>query len=99
MLITALDERRIAHLMSKFNSTELSSSSTAAGSGSSKATRTADTVYAGGIFSKLEVQFRAQQAAKALAHQTRQAVFENNFQKFHVHIYKLHRSQGSGRKR
>ena len=68
--------------MSKFNSTELSSSSTAAGSGSSKATRTADTVYTGGIFSRLEVQFRAQQAAKALAHQTRQAVFENNFKSF-----------------
>ena len=76
-----VDERRIAHLMSKFSTPEASSSgsssgsrgmTTAAAAGSSSSggktvSSKTEPVYAGGIFSRLEAQFRAQQAAKALA--------------------------------
>ncbi len=81
MLIT--DERRIAHLMSNFSVPEatissIAVSSSSSSSSSSRATAVAtgggkstsnrtEPVYAGGIFSRLEAQFRAEQAAKALA--------------------------------
>ena len=70
------DERRIAHLMSKFNSPEAAAprgaSSSTTSSGTTKSIVKAEPVYAGGIFSRLEAQFRAQQAARALALQNTQ---------------------------
>ena len=76
------DERRLAHMMSKLNSsTRASSSSRTAAAGlpmasGGKSIRTDTTgsggSYAGGIFSRLEAQFRAQQTAKALALQATQ---------------------------
>lgn len=67
--------------MSKFSTPESSSTSssgrgTAAGAGSSstgnKSISKPEPVYAGGIFSRLEAQFRAQQAARALTLQSTQ---------------------------
>ena len=72
------DERRIAHLMSKFNSPEAAAaaprgtSSSTTSSGTTKSIVKAEPVYAGGIFSRLEAQFRTQQAARALALQNTQ---------------------------
>lgn len=74
------DERRLAHLVSKLNSTEvIGSASSRPNQGGSGGTNKTSAirgleggVYAGGIFSRLEAQFRAQQAAKALALQNNQ---------------------------
>ena len=71
------DERRLAHMMSKLNSSTSSSRWTAAGPSSGGKSIRTDTAgsggsYAGGIFSRLEAQFRAQQTAKALALQSTQ---------------------------
>ena len=79
---TRPDERRIAHLMTKLNSIDVAASTsrpTAATSSSSGGTKTvrAETDYAGGIFSRLEAQFRAQQAARAMALQSTQTRYIN----------------------
>ena len=65
------DERRLVHLMSELSSNiEVSSfSKVIAGAPSGGKVRTDNT---GGIFSRLEAQFRAQQAAKGLAVQSTQ---------------------------
>ena len=71
------DERRLAHLMSKLNSTEVSGSSatssrsTIGGGGKANSVKS-EAPFAGGIFSRLDAQFRAQQAAKALSLQSTQ---------------------------
>ena len=83
-----LDERRIAHLMSKFNSPEASSSSSrgtgagssSSGSSGSKTINKTEAAYAGGIFSRLEAQFRAQQAARALSLQGTQTRYAQKLQ-------------------
>ena len=69
-----VDERRLAHLATKLNSMEVQVSSSAAtssrsmiGGGKTSSVGRSDTAFAGGIFSRLEAQFRAQQAAKALS--------------------------------
>ena len=92
---SVIDERRIALLEAKFGSQVVASSSLPSNRGTEVAalglssgstvnkTVTAKTepVYAGGIYSRLEAQFRAQQTAKALAlqgAQTRYTMYSVN---------------------
>ena len=74
LICVCTDERRLVHLMSKLSSSiEVSSSSRAtAGTLSGGKTKADTSGYAGGIFSRLEAQFRAQQATKALTLQSTQ---------------------------
>ena len=62
--VIASDERRLAALESRLSQKLPQSTIT---------TKTREVAYAGGVFSRLEGQFRAQQAAKTMASQGQQS--------------------------
>lgn len=64
MCTLSSDERRLAALESQLSQKLPQSTST---------TKTREVTYAGGVFSRLEAQFRAQQAVKTMASQGHQS--------------------------